>query len=190
MTKPRRSDATRARIVAAARESFREEGYERTTVRRVARVAEIDPSLVIRYFGSKEGLFAAAADFELRLPDFTDVPRDRCGEALVAHFLDRWEGSVDASLQVLLRTAASNEEAVGRMREIFRGQILPMVRRVRGDEGSDVVGALIASQMLGLAYCRYILRVPALLAMPRDVLVRTIGATIQSYIDMPSITAG
>src|SRR5436190_14098251 len=88
----RRSDATRAAILGAARERFAADGYERATIRAIAADAGIDPAMVMRYYGSKDRLFAAAAEFDLRLPDLTSVPRTRLGETLVGHFLDRWEG--------------------------------------------------------------------------------------------------
>ena len=73
--------------------------------------------MVMRYFGNKDKLFAAAADFDLQLPDLSDVDRDKLGARLVAHFLDRWEG--DEALVVLLRSSTTNAEAAQRMREIF-----------------------------------------------------------------------
>lgn len=77
--------------MTAARERFATEGYERATVRAIAADAGIDPAMVMRYFGSKERLFAAAAEFDLRLPDLAAVPADEIGAVLVGHFLDRWE---------------------------------------------------------------------------------------------------
>ncbi|MFD6811748.1 helix-turn-helix domain-containing protein, partial [Streptomyces anthocyanicus] len=68
MTTARRSDTTRAAILEAARERFAADGYERATIRAIARDAGIDPSLVMRYFGNKEGLFAAASEIDLALP--------------------------------------------------------------------------------------------------------------------------
>ncbi len=70
----RSSEQTKAVILAAARERFAADGYDRATIRHIAADAAIDPSMVMRYFGSKERLFAAAADFDLRLPD---VPPSR-----------------------------------------------------------------------------------------------------------------
>jgi hypothetical protein len=58
-----------------------------------------------------------------------------------------------------------------------------MVARLRGRQLSQRVAALIASQMLGLAYCRYVLGLPALLEMSPESLVRAIGATVQRYLD-------
>src|SRR3954467_2983932 len=89
---PRRtSEVTKAAILAAARERFAADGYERATIRAIASDAEIDPAMVMRYFGSKEKLFAAAAEFDLRLPELTALPRGQVGAAFVAHFIDRWE---------------------------------------------------------------------------------------------------
>src|SRR5919197_3958281 len=87
----RRSDRSRAAILAAARDRFAADGYEKATIRAIAADARIDPALVMRYFGNKEKLFAAAAEFDLRLPDLTALPRGSVGKALVKHFLERWE---------------------------------------------------------------------------------------------------
>src|SRR5690349_10339198 len=65
----RNADATRADILSAARARFGTDGYERTTLRAVAADVGVDAALVIRYFGSKQDLFAAAAEFTLDLPD-------------------------------------------------------------------------------------------------------------------------
>jgi len=182
--RPRRSDRTRARILGAARARFAADGYERTTIRAVAREAKIDPSMVMRYFGSKEGLFAAAAEVELRLPNIREIPRTRVGEAIVAHSFKLWDGD-DGTLQILLRASASNEDAAERARSVVRDQIATMVALVRGKRGSERIASLIATQMVGLAYCRHVLRLPALLATPRESLVKSIGATIQRYLDTP-----
>ena len=69
----RSSQQTKAVILAAARERFAESGFERATIRAIAADANIDPSMVMRYFGNKDQLFAAAADFDLQIPDLSDV---------------------------------------------------------------------------------------------------------------------
>jgi AcrR family transcriptional regulator len=108
-----RSRATRARILAAAKTLFSSKGYERTTIRSVAAAADIHPSMVIRYFRSKERLFAAAVSFDLRLPPkITQTPKNKLGTALVHHFLERWEGQeAGDELPSLLRAAATHPEA-------------------------------------------------------------------------------
>ena len=123
--RPRRSDATRAAILDAARERFAADGYERATIRAIAADARIDPAMVMRYYGNKEKLFAAAAQIDLRLPDLTAVPRDQVGTRLARHFLERWED--DETMAALLRAAATNEGASHRMREMFATQLVPVV---------------------------------------------------------------
>jgi len=178
----RRSDATRAAILAAAREQFAAHGYQAATIRAIAAAAQIDPALVMRYYGNKEGLFAAAAEFDLRLPDLGALPRRHVGAALVSHFLDRWED--DETLMALLRAAVTTETARERMQAIFATQVAPQVIALSGLPRADAVtrAGLISSQILGLALCRYVLELPPLVKLPRSELVRRVGAVVQGYL--------
>ncbi|NUT93982.1 MAG: TetR/AcrR family transcriptional regulator [Saccharothrix sp.] len=179
MTKAKRSDTTKEAILAAARERFAEDGYERATIRAIAADADIDPSMVMRYFGNKEKLFAAAAEFDLRLPDVTTMPKDEVGRRLAGHVIDRWDG--DETLMALLRAAVTNTAAVERMREIFASQLGPAVAAVAPDAVGTRAG-LVATQVLGIALSRYVLRLPPVVAMGRDELVEWVGPTLQRYL--------
>src|SRR6266850_8415525 len=64
------SGGTGEKILSAARAHFARVGYEAGTVRGIAADAGVDPSLVLHYFGSKEGLFRAAVDFPVNPADF------------------------------------------------------------------------------------------------------------------------
>ncbi len=59
--RPGRS-STREAILAAARRSFAELGYDRASIRAIADEAGVDGRLVMHSFGSKQRLFVAAAD--------------------------------------------------------------------------------------------------------------------------------
>jgi AcrR family transcriptional regulator len=180
---PRRSDATKAAILAAAREQFAASGYQAATIRSIATAAGIDPSMVMRYYGNKEGLFAAAAEFDLRLPDLQALPRERVGEALVAHFLDRRED--DEALMALLRTAVTNDAAAERMRSMFATQVGPAIARLLGLPRSAAAprAGLIATQLLGLALCRYVLKLPPVVGLSRAEVVRRVAPAVQGYLD-------
>ena len=179
----RRSSAeTKAVILAAARQRFAESGYERATIRAIAAGANIDPSMVMRYFGNKDQLFAAAADFDLQIPDLSDVDHQQVGARLVAHFLDRWER--DEALVVLLRSSTTNDEAAQRMRTIFSTQLRPVIANVNPTHAPRRAG-LIATQVLGLALCRFVLRLPPVVEMSRDEVVEWLGPTIQRYLEGP-----
>ncbi|MEU5788486.1 TetR family transcriptional regulator [Micromonospora purpureochromogenes] len=180
-TPARRSDATRAAILRAARERFAADGYERATIRAIAADARIDPSMVMRYYGNKEGLFAAAAEFDLRLPDLADVPTGQLGEVLVRHFLDRWEG--DETLAALLRAASTNPGAAERIRGIFADQLGAVVARFGTDPTTTARRAgLVASQILGLAFTRYIVGLPPMVDAAPAELVAWVGPTLQRYL--------
>lgn len=175
------ASVTKQAILLAARERFAADGYDRATIRAIASDARIDPAMVIRYFGTKEKLFAAAAEFELRLPALDGVPRDRIGERLVEHFVQRWEG--DESLLALLRAAVTHDIAAERMRDIFATQVGTLVARLVDDPSSAPVRAgLISSQILGLALCRYALRLPPVADLTADQVVAWLGPTVQRYL--------
>ena len=175
----RSSEQTKATILAAARERFAAVGFEGATIRSIAADAGIDPAMVMRYYGNKAKLFAAAAEFDLRFPDFSRADRDQIGRAIVTHFLTRWEG--DEALIVLLRSSATNEEAAQRMRQIFVAQLEPALATVVPGEAAKRAG-LVATQILGLALCRYVLRLSPVVNMSRDEIVKWLGPTIQRYV--------
>ncbi len=179
-----RSQDTRASILTAARRRFGDDGYERATIRAIAADAGIDPSMVIRYYGSKDGLFAAAVDVDLRLPALSGLPPERLGEALVRHFLDLWEGGgASEALVVLLRSAVTNEAAAERVRAVFATQVATAVGMTSGDGRTR--GALVSSQFLGIALCRYVLRLPPMVDLEVDTLVTAVAPTIQRYLTEP-----
>jgi AcrR family transcriptional regulator len=174
----RKADQTKAVILAAARERFAESGFEAATIRAIAADANIDPSMVMRYFGNKDQLFAAAAEFDLRFPDLSEVSPDELGRALVTHFLTRWEE--DDALVVLLRSSTTNAEAAIRMKDIFAAQLMPAIAKFVPDDAPRRAG-LIATQVLGMALCRFVLRLPPVVAMSSEELVEWLGPTLQRY---------
>ena len=178
----RTSVETKAVILAAARENFAKSGYERATIRAIAADANIDPSMVMRYFGNKDQLFAAAAEFDLEFPDLSTIDEAELGAGLVNHFMNRWER--DEALIVLLRSSTTNDEAAQRMREIFAGQLLPGIAKIN-PVAPELRATLVATQMLGLALCRYVLQLPPIVAMSREEVVAWLGPTVQRYVVAP-----
>jgi AcrR family transcriptional regulator len=184
--KPLRSQPARDRILAEARSVFASQGYERATIRAIAAAAKVNPAMVIRYYGCKEDLFAVAARFDLQLPDLSQAPRECAGELLVAHFLSRWEdGTGGGDLAVLLRAAATHDTARATMALIFEKQLTLAVTQWCGAANARQRASLVASQMLGLAYTRYVLGFAATKLLPRATIVKMVGRTIQAYLDDP-----
>ncbi|MGW4243613.1 TetR/AcrR family transcriptional regulator [Nocardia sp. NPDC004722] len=182
---PRRSDATRAAILEAARHRFAEDGYRKATIRAIAADAGIDPSMVMRYYGNKDGLFDAALDVDLELPDLAAADPDSLGALLAGRFLELWEQPpTSAILLTLMRSAVTDEEVHERMRGVFTGQLMPAVLRFGDPADAPRRAGLIATQILGLALCRYVLRLPPVVALTHEQVVADIGPTIQRYLTL------
>ena len=163
-------------------------GYEATTIRAVAAAAGIDPSMVMRYYGNKEGLFAAAVDVDLHLPEASALPREHIGEMLAHHVISRWEGTLsDEFITLLLRSAGTNKAAAQQFQVIFEGQLLKFVRDLTGDDPqARRRAAMVSSQVLGVAYCRYILELPAVTELDGETLAKTLGPVLQHYLQVTS----
>jgi AcrR family transcriptional regulator len=177
-----RSAGTRRAILAAARSEFTAHGYEQTTIRAVAATAGVDASMVMRYFGSKAGLFTAAATADLRVPDLRVVPPPERGEVLVRHLVARWEDVTrDDELILLLRTAVTNE-AVAAQLQAALGQLITGPVAALGASDAAERGAFIGAQLLGLALCRYILRLQPLASLPAADVVAAVAPSVQRYL--------
>ena len=186
MTETRRSGAeTRERILAVAREHFAQQGYDRTTIRSIASAAQIDPSMVMRYFGNKEELFKVAASIDLALPDLSTTPEGEVGRVMTAHFVRTWDS--EGTLMALLRRAASDPQAAEQMRSIFATQVAAAVAPLCPDPTQAARrAALVATQLLGIALGRYVLHLPPIVEMDPEEIVTWVGPTIDRYLTADS----
>ncbi len=173
--------------MAAARARFTRDGYERTTIRAVAADAGVDPSMVMRYYGSKEGLFGAATDLDLQLPDPSGVPLEALGGLLARHFVDRWEGALaDEAIMLLLRSAVTNDRAAEQIRTVFGRQVVSLVREATGGApDSELRAGLLSTQLLGVALSRYLLRLPPLVALDRETLIEVLAPILGHILTGP-----
>jgi AcrR family transcriptional regulator len=185
MASPRARNATqtRADILAAARVRFGSDGYERTTLRAVAADVGIDPALVIRYFGSKQELFAAAAEFTLDLPDLTAVHPDDVADALLPSFFAVWED--DTTFVALLRAAMTSPTAADTMRRIFATQVAPKLATITPDNPAQRAG-LMGAFVVGLAATRYVLANPAVADLGHDELIAWARPVIRQLLVGPA----
>src|SRR5579872_3918533 len=58
-----RGEETRARIIAVALQIFGQQGYDHSSTRQIATQAGVNPPALQYYFGGKEGLHRACAQF-------------------------------------------------------------------------------------------------------------------------------
>ncbi|MGW0503372.1 TetR/AcrR family transcriptional regulator [Micromonospora sp. NPDC003241] len=180
--------ATRDAILAAARTAFAERGFDAATIRAVAAAAEVDPALVHHYFGSKEQLFLAAVqapvDPRELLPSVLAGDRDGIGERLVRTFVAVWDSPAGAAGVALLRSAVGNEWTARLVREFLTTQVL---RRILDHLDVDPAqlplrGGLVATQLIGLAVMRHVIRLEPIASAEPETLVATVGPTVQRYL--------
>ena len=181
-TRPRNASQTRADILAAARRRFGAEGYERTTLRAVAADVGVDAALVIRYFGSKQDLFAAAADFTIELPDLSNVDPDEVADILLPRFFAVWE---DETFVALLRAAMTSQVAADALRRVFAEQVAPKLITATPDNPIQRIGVMGAF-VIGLATTRYVLVNPPIANLSRAELSRWAAPVIRQLLVGPA----
>jgi AcrR family transcriptional regulator len=182
-----RQDGVQAReaILEAARGQFAEQGYEGATMRAIARVAGVDPALVSYYFGSKSGLFVESLRLPVNPADAIEAVlaegTDGLGERLLTRFLAVWDNPTTGEPIIsVLRSAASRPEL---LREFVERQIVPRLGAALEGPDAHLRATAIASQMLGLALVRYVLRVEPLASAEPEQVVARIAPTVQRYAD-------
>ncbi|TDC58408.1 TetR/AcrR family transcriptional regulator [Micromonospora sp. KC207] len=179
---------TRAAILDAARAAFAERGFDAASIRSIAGAAGVDPALVHHYFGSKDQLFLAAMGAPLDpaelLPRVLSGDADGVGERLVRTFLSVWDSPAGTPAVALLRSAVSNAWTARLLREFLVTQVLRRVLHHLDVDPAELPlrGSLVASQMIGLAVMRYVVRLEPVASAPPETLVAAVGPTIQRYL--------
>jgi len=169
-------------MLEAARALFTRDGYDHVGVRDVASVVGVDAALVIRYFGSKERLFAEAVAQGFDPGGYLEGERSGLGERLARSVLQKDERGGYDPLLALLRSAP-NERAAALLREGLDEQfVYPLARWLGGERASERAG-LIAATLFGLAFMRDVVRSAPLATGEAEDLVALVAPILQSYVD-------
>ncbi|WP_188195552.1 TetR/AcrR family transcriptional regulator [Nonomuraea sp. SYSU D8015] len=177
---------TRDEILQAAIAAFTAKGYRDTTIRGVARAAGVDPALVMHFFGNKDGLFAAAIKDSMPVAlmvEALDGDEEHIAERLSRRYLEVWEDPAHGPrLSAVLQAATATPAAADLLKELMRTELLgPVTRRLSHDE-PEIRALLVASQLIGIAMLRYILKVEPLASMPAPVLAAAIAPNLRRYL--------
>ncbi|GHC69078.1 TetR/AcrR family transcriptional regulator [Streptomyces cinnamoneus] len=191
--RPARTDAdggpgARERILAAARAEFAGHGYDKASIRGMAKAAGVDPALVHHYFGPKEKIFAAAVEtaFTPAL-GAADVlveggPED-LGERLARFVLGVWEAPATREpVLAVLRSAMANETAAAVFRDLISTRIMA---RVAGQlEGPDprLRSELAAAHLVGVAMLRHVMRIEPLASADLEQVIAMTAPAVQRHL--------
>lgn len=181
------SDA-RDRIVAAARAEFTAHGFDKVSLRSIARAAGVDPSLLHHYFAGKDQVFVAAMalpfDPGSAVRELVEGPTEQLGERLVRFFVAVWSDDTSrAPFTSLVAAAFSNPAAAGLLREFVSGVLLSSLTGHIEAADAELRTTAVASQLLGLGIVRHVLRVEPLASTPDEVVVALIAPAVQRYLD-------
>ncbi|WP_022899457.1 TetR family transcriptional regulator [Humibacter albus] len=177
-----------AHILSVARTAFSEHGWAGTTIRGVARDADVDPSLVYHYFGSKKALLDASTNlpqsFLDRIADAWASPHEELGERLVALTLGNWQaGDSGPVLRAIVLIAAHEPGTRAKLRDLVTDALMGPALIGRGEQDRRHRSGFIASQLLGLGLMRYVWHVEPIASMSDGEVVAAVGPTIQRYVD-------
>lgn len=190
-TETEAAPATRDRILDAAREEFSERGYEKTSVRGIAKAAGVDSALVHHYFGTKEQVFEAAIEGAfapaLAAPAAVeDGPLDTVGERLTRFLLGIWENPTTRTpLLAIVRSAVNNETAAAVFRRLVATQLL---RRISGRldlPDAELRAELAAAQLVGVAMLRYVIKIEPLASADVERIVERVAPVVQGHLTAP-----
>jgi AcrR family transcriptional regulator len=178
---------TRDEILAVARRRFATRGYDATSLRGIAADARVDPALLIHYFGSKEGLFAAATGLPGRLSEVFAGPGDASlpefAESLVRVYLQFVDSDQSRNaILALVRSAVSNEKAAAMLREFLAAELLPVIGRFAGHENAPLRASLVAAQLIGIAVLRHVLRVEHVAKASPDEIIALVAPVVEQYL--------
>ncbi|MFJ5827669.1 TetR family transcriptional regulator [Streptomyces sp. NPDC093089] len=177
----------RERILEAARAEFAERGYDKASVRGIARAAGVDPALVHHYFGTKDEVFAAAIEVSFEpaavVPAIVAGPRDAIGERLARFFIGVWENPVSrAPLLATVRSALTHEAAAKVLRTFVLRRLLERIAAELDVPDPAFRAELAASQMIGIVIMRYVIRVEPLASADPEEIVAQVAPTLQRYL--------
>jgi AcrR family transcriptional regulator len=182
---------TRGEIIEAAQRVFADKGYDGTSLRAVARAAGVDPALVHHYFDGKASLFVAAMalPFDPRQVKEHASSRADSGSSTIEAFLTMWdraEGS-GSSFGSCVAAMADSTNVADAIREFVNERVWSAMPRNAGETDALIKRriAMVSSQLMGLAFTRYLLRVPPMsTASPRQI-GRWVGPTLDRYLKEP-----
>jgi len=186
--RPGTSDS-REQIAVAARSLFAELGYERTSFRKIAASAGVDPALVVHFYGSKEELFRQVMALPPALADalarLADGPRETVGRRLAEVVIGALENPASRTITLgRIRCATTHPDAAALVRETVTRDLRKLAAAVT-DDRPDVRAVLIGAEVVGIALARYAVLVEPLASMTASDVIDLVAPTFQHYLVEP-----
>jgi AcrR family transcriptional regulator len=182
-----RSSVRRAAILAAARSVFAERGYERATIREIARRAGVTHGLVVMHFATKEQLFLQAVPGTRDLEDHVRGDRAGLAERVASGFVERMESADRADPFIaLVRDGASDQDAAKALLGAMSTESLRAYETVLdGPDQAEKVD-LIGAFLIGVTFSRYVVGEGAIAGLEPDRLVPYLADVLRVIMGRPT----
>lgn len=174
---------SRDAVLHAAKRQFARGGYEKTTLRAIADDARVDPAMLLYLFGSKAELFRESLklvlDPNVITAQLTEADGD-LGCRIVRAYLSVWEApDTAASMVSMVQSATSNSDAHEAFREFLQSYVMAAVTAaLGGGEEVQLRAMLAATNLVGTAMLRYVMRVPPLSSLSAEQVVALVGPAV------------
>ena len=175
----------RAAILDAARAQFAAKGFGGASMRAIAREAGVDASLISHYFGDKSRLLVATMELPVnpieKIASVVEGGPDGMAERLLRTFLEAWDPHRDV-FSTLVRTTLGSGDGQAPMLQLARNVLITSLLSVLDGEDKELRANLVASQLIGMAVMRYVVRLEPLADAPVDDVVREYAPSMQLLI--------
>jgi AcrR family transcriptional regulator len=183
------ANETRDAILAAARDAFAAHGYEKATIRGIAREAGVDPALVHHFYGSKEDVFRAAVGNVLApiAEAMAGIGRGAdpriSSQRLARVLVGLWEREpTKGALVGAVRAAVTSETAAELLRGIVQEHAIAAVAASTNQPDAELRANLIGATMVGITVARQVLALEPIASLSEDALVDVLAGTIEHYL--------
>ena len=170
---PRRtrdSIATRKGLIEAARELFEEKGFSGATVRAIGERAKVDPALIARYFGNKEGLYIATLADES-----TEAGARYAGldpEQVVSRLFARWDERGRTPVARAMAAAELDQQVLEQIHSLVAFRLREPLAEGLAEAGAagqtDLKGEILIGAILGICLTRANHALPVLAEADRE----------------------
>lgn len=179
-TKQRNAAASKIKILRAAQTAFSHMGYAKAGIRDIAEIADVSSTLLLRYYGSKAGLFEAALIDAVNLSDLLTTDRSQFGRLLASLFVDESLDITPPAMLALSTGHPESQEIASRVAEEYL--LTPLAKWLGAPDGR--VRALEIF-MLATSFVLYTRQVPLAPtgAPARKKLADWLAASVQAVVD-------
>lgn len=185
------NDDTRGTIRDAALELFSQSGYDKVSVRAIARAAGVDPALVHHYYPSKAALFTETVldfpvDVDAHVRAIVEGDPAGIGVRAARQFFGLWDSPDGrAHYLALLRGVFTDGRRRRSLNEFMAREVFARVATHVGHSDAVLRGQLAVSATLGVMVGRHVLQLPVLSSTSMRALVVPVGHALQYYLVEP-----